>query len=201
MYKTLALCLTKKFIKMNLISPDKESVYSYGFEIILSTIVYAIIFLATALITSTLMTSLLFFVGFYLIRKFCGGYHASTYMKCHLMTATVHLIAIIFFHYFPHDAFYLFSIVSLLVCCILILIFAPVDHKNKPFIKNEFRRFRKKSCIYCGIIVIILSIAVVLRSKCNNNIYLFSYSLGTLTATLSMLGAKILNFHERRKHL
>ena len=58
MYKTLALCLTKKFIKLNLVPAEKEPVYSYGFEIILSMIVYALIFVITAIITSTLVTSL-----------------------------------------------------------------------------------------------------------------------------------------------
>lgn len=198
MYKTLALCLTKKFIKLNLVPAEKEPVYSYGFEIILSMIVYALIFVITAIITSTLVTSLIFFIGFYLIRKFCGGYHASTYLKCHFMSVLVHLVAIAFLRLFPQSLFYEFTIISLLISCVFILLFAPVDHKNKPFIKNEFQRFRKKSCIYCGLISVIILLTLILKARLGDNIYLFSYSLGTLSATLSMLGAKIINYYERR---
>lgn len=198
MYKTLAVCLTKKFIKLNLVPVEKEPVYSYGFEIILSMIVYAMIFIITAIITSTLAASLIFFIGFYLIRKFCGGYHASTYLKCHFMSVFVHLVAIAFFRLFPHYLFYEFAIVSLSVSCIFILLFAPVDHKNKPFIKNEFQRFRKKSCIYCVAVAIIVLLALVMKTRLGDSIYFFSYSLGTLSATLSMLGAKIINYYERR---
>lgn len=199
MYKFLSNSITDLFIKHNLISDVKKDIYVYGFEIIISTIVYALIFIISALVTSTFWESLVFFFGFHFVRKFCGGFHANTYLKCHLMTAITHYIAIGFLLFFPTKWQIAFSTTILYTCGLLIILFAPVDHKNKRFIKNEYRNFRKKSCIYGFIIFAISTICTIHGiTSTNYNIYVFAYSLGTVSATLSMLGAKLINLNERR---
>lgn len=80
MYKTISYKITDIFIKKKMITEDKKDIYLYGFEIVVSTIIYALIFILTAIVTSTLLYSIIFFIGFYFVRKFCGGFHASTYL-------------------------------------------------------------------------------------------------------------------------
>lgn len=200
MYKKLANLLTELFLSKNLILEDKKEIYLYGFELIASMIVYAIIFLFCALITSTLYTSIVFFLGFYLVRKFCGGFHANTHLMCNFMTTFTHLIAIAFLLWFPSLYRNIFNTITLLCCALLILLFAPVDHKNKKFIKNEYQNFKIKSCIYsCFILVIAIFNIIEIHLLIHKDIFIFAYSLGTLSATISMLSAKIINLNERRK--
>lgn len=199
MYKAISNNITELFIKHNLISDDKKEIYAYGFEIIISTIFYALIFIFSSLLTSTFWESIILFFGFHFIRKFCGGFHANTYLKCHFMTALTHFIAIGFILFFPSKLQVVFSTVNLYTCGLLIIFFAPVDHKNKRFIKNEYRSFRKKSIIYgCSVLTIATLYIFHIDTVINIGTYVFAYSLGTVSATLSMLGAKIINHNERR---
>lgn len=194
MYKTISYKITDIFIKKKMITEDKKDIYLYGFEIVVSTIIYALIFILTAIVTSTLLYSIIFFIGFYFVRKFCGGFHASTYLRCHLMTALTHFVAIGFLLFFPEDLKFFFNIAVLYICGALILFFAPVDHKNKRFIKNEYRNFKIKSCIYSIIIILVstLYLLEILRFD-NVDTWIFAYSIGTFSATISMLSAKIIN--------
>ena len=199
MYKAISNSITNMLIKKNLIPIENKEIYLYGFEIITSSIVYALIFLISALITSTLLSSLVFFVGFYFIRKFCGGFHADTYLKCHIMTAVTHYLAILLILFFPKTLLLSFSSTSLYCCSLLIFMFAPVDHKNKRFIKNEYRNFKVKACSYACIIIVLITIYLLNKTNLESfNIYLFAFSIGTLSATISMLSAKIINLYERR---
>ena len=199
MYKAISNNITELFIKHNLISDDKKEIYAYGFEIIISTIFYALIFIFSSLLTSTFWESIILFFGFHFIRKFCGGFHANTYLKCHFMTALTHFIAIGFILFFPSKLQVVFSTVNLYTCGLLIIFFAPVDHKNKRFIKNEYRSFRKKSILYgCSVLTIATLYIFHIDTVINIGTYVFAYSLGTVSATLSMLGAKIINHNERR---
>lgn len=200
MYKLIARKLTTIFIFNQLINEDKKEIYEYGFEILVSTVAYAFIFLLCAFITSTFWTSIFFFLGFYLIRKFCGGFHADTYIKCHIMSALNHVLVIIILKLLP-PTYYQFSINTILLfCCALIFLAAPVDHKDKRFVKNERQRFRIKSCIYGCFIILILVINILgIINLANFDIYVFAYSLGSLSATISMLSAKLINFYERSK--
>lgn len=200
MYKIISNRITDVFIKKEIIPEGKKDIYLYGFEIIISSVVYALIFILSAVITSTFVASVIFFVGFYLVRKFCGGFHASTYLKCHFMSVITHFIAIGFLLLFPTDLRLIFNIIVLYICGVTILLFAPVDHKNKRFIKNEYRNFRIKSCIYSCLIIIFSTLYFFKSSLLDNiNIYIFAYSLGTVSATISMLSAKIININERRQ--
>lgn len=199
-YKRVSFFLTDFFVKNNFIPKEKKDIYTYGFELLTSSVVYALIFLFCALITSTLYVSIIFFLGFYLVRKFCGGYHANTYVKCNLISIFSHLIAIALILWFPNSHIPLFNILTLFVCAFIILLFAPVDHKNKRFIKNEYRIFKIKSCIY-SCIILILAVLNTIRIPLTVTFdkYIFAYSIGTLSATISMICARIVNFKERRK--
>lgn len=200
MYNTISKSITNKLVSKSLISEDKKEVYTYGFEILISTAVYALIFVLCAILTSTFITSILFFFGFYFVRKFCGGMHADSYLKCHLMSAFNHLLVIAILLTFPEAYQLLFTVVSLGICSVMIFLFAPVDHKNKRFIKTEYQSFKKKSVLYGCIVLNVLLLTVICNLfHMNINIYVFAYSLGTLSATISMLGAKIINSNERRK--
>lgn len=195
LYKNLANNITSFFVKKNVIAESKKNVYSYGFEIILSTIVYEAIFLVLALITKTFFPSLLFWIGFFFIRKCCGGYHAHTYFACHIMFAANHLAFIFLLKMFLKSTDPRIAAVIVFVCAGIILLIAPVAHPNKPFIKNEYNNFKKKSRIYACVLIAI-SIIGLLPFMTYHAAY-WGYTIGTLSATISLLSAKIIYKPER----
>ena len=189
MYSKLAQSITENYIQKGIISEENRAVYRYGFEVLCSTIVYTLIFIIIAALSGLILPSLFFLLGFFIVRKLCGGYHAKTYLKCHLLFALNHLAFITLLKYVPIAKNPIFLSTSLLLCSTMIFIFAPVDHPNKPFKGNEYKKFRIKSRLYC---IIVVSVAVInyLYSIPYNTV-LSSYMFGTVSATISLLSAKI----------
>ena len=196
MYAKLAKKLTDSFVKKGSVKEEEADIYVYGFQLILSSASYALIFIIISILTNVLLASAVFFAGFYVIRTFCGGFHASTYLRCHVLFAANHLAFIALLYLIPSDMIKVVSSILYALCIISILLFAPVDHKNKRFIKNEYRRFRKKSVIYGFVLVLVLLLVIFDILPAGK--LLLSHSIGTLSATVSLIAAKIINKYERR---
>ena len=190
MYKKSARYLTNQFVKHGSISQEKVNVYAYGFEILISTIIYTIIFLITAAITDTILESLLFWFGFFIVRTIAGGYHAKTYIFCHILFLLNHIAFIVILKSIPSDAIIFLNSCSMLTSAICLFKFAPVDHPNKRFTKNEKNKFRAGSVAYAFLILAITSLAFAFHFL-NNALYL-SYSIGTFSASTSVVIAKII---------
>lgn len=201
MYKRLAVSLTNTFLSKKIITCDKRDICEYGFEMLISNFVYMIIFIVTAIITNTFIESLLFWLGLFIIRKIAGGHHANSYISCHILFALNHVFFIIAAKMLPKDLIN-FSICLLLSFSIVLVAFcAPVDHKNKPFIKSEYKRYKKLSRIYCVVLFTILISFIIIQTTNKttaicDELY-FSFSFGTASATISLLSAKIIRYKER----
>lgn len=196
MYRNIASKLTSFFICRKIIDAEKEELYLYGFEILLSSIGYFAIFLLAAVISKTILDSFLFWFGLFLVRKTAGGHHANSYTACHILFLINHLIFIAAFKFTPLFVYHWSSISIFLLCATLILFFAPVDHKNKPFIKNEYKRYRMISVLYSYLLICIATLGIFRVIAITN--LLFSFSIGTFSATISLLFGKITRNKERK---
>ena len=122
----------------------------FGLECTLSEVskivAYFIIFAVFSL-TGYYFVALAFFC---ITRIFAGGYHADTYLMCFIVSFSILTIGILTGSQFglPITA----RIFFLLVSIILVWIFAPVDHPNKPIISME----RRKRFKYLSVAVFII---------------------------------------------
>lgn len=73
MYEMFAKAVTCKLVCNGIINETKQEVYAYGFELLISYFVYFVIFTCISLLTSTLVESYCFLVGFMFVRKYAGG--------------------------------------------------------------------------------------------------------------------------------
>lgn len=197
MYRRIAIKITDWFIKKGTIDEAKKEIYYYGFELLLSSTIYFLIFLGIAFFTKSVFASFFFWLGLFIVRKVAGGHHAGSYRKCHLLFAANHIAFVILLKLFPISLYYISIIVILLFSLLSILLFAPVDHKNKPFIKTEYKRFKRFSRIYCLILAIIIVVFSLKIFKANSLV--FGFAIGTLSATISLLCAKIIRAKERKQ--
>lgn len=196
MYRALASKLTTFFVKKNVIEEKNKDIYAYGFEMIIATIVYGIIFLAIAALTRTVLESIFFWLGLFIIRKTAGGHHAKSYHSCHLLFAANHILYICLLKIFPIQ-YYGTTVISVLIFSLSCVFFlAPVDHKNKSFIKGEYKRFKLLSRIYCIVLLALVLLFIFNIFKANS--LAFSYTVGTLSATISLISAKIIRNKERK---
>ena len=82
----LSKLLTIKLISNGKINKNDEELYIYGFFMLLSQAMFFVITCIFGLIIKILLESIIFYVGFQLIRKYAGGYHATTETLCEILT-------------------------------------------------------------------------------------------------------------------
>lgn len=186
------------FLKKQIINNKNKDVYLYGFEILISTLVYTLIFFFTALLTNTMLSSFVFWIGFYILRTLSGGYHAKSYLSCHVLFFINHIIFIITLYCIPNQYKALVAIIMIIISTLLVLLFSPVDHPNKPFINNEKQRFKILSNLYIIGVSIIFVVLYVISVELLIN-YSMSFAIGTLSAAISLLSAKIIYQKEGKK--
>ncbi|MBR6548745.1 MAG: accessory gene regulator B family protein [Clostridia bacterium] len=189
MYSYLSNKITIHFIKKGIIKQSDFENYAYGFEILISEIVYCLIMAIIALITHSLLTSLLFFLAFYIYRSVAGGYHAKTYLRCHIIFAINQLLCIGTIYHLPSLVIPYFCMLSLLLSAIITFLVAPIDHENKPFSEKEYSRYKAKSRYY--ILLSLLIVLSLLAFGYGSNKYCLAYCIGLLSGNLSVLYAKI----------
>lgn len=193
MYKKISTIVANIFLKKKILAEDKYALFKYGCELIISNIVYTLIFLIISILTNTFVPSLLFYAGFLITRNFCGGYHASSYIRCHLLFAFNHFLFIVFVYLLPNNLYTVFLILFSIICFFSIAIWAPVDHKNKQFTKGEYHFFRKCSLFLSILIATGISVSIIFLPT---TIYVISIMFGILSAVISMLVAK----YQRRNY-
>ena len=88
--------LSKKIVNQLNILDDEQELYEYGFFILLSQILYFIIAIIIGTICGTVFESIIFYIAFQFIRRYAGGYHASTETRCEIFS-TLSILACIGF--------------------------------------------------------------------------------------------------------
>ena len=82
MLKKISKNMAHFFVVQNAAKPEYEEVYAYGAEILLSTIINGCIAATIAILTKTIIPSIIFLTVFIIMRRTAGGYHADTHMGC-----------------------------------------------------------------------------------------------------------------------
>lgn len=196
MYKKLSNVLTDKFVELGIVESQQHDVYCYCFEIFLSYVAYALVFIVLAVFTGTFFYSLLFGVAFFTTRSIAGGYHAATYSACHLLSLLNQGLFILLIVFLPQEYHPVASVGATLMSSALLLIFAPIDHPNKPFIKTERKRFRRICCVYAYVIPVVIVALVLFATQLST--YILSFSLGFFSAAFALLSAKIQQTKEKQ---
>ena len=85
MITALAQIISGYLIKNKIIDNTKLDIYIYGFEIMISNIICFGMGLVIGAVCSEFIECILFLIVFILLRRYCGGYHAETYLKCDII--------------------------------------------------------------------------------------------------------------------
>lgn len=136
--KNLAQSLLKRADKPQY----SQDVYTYGFELIISTAVGLLAILLLSMLFSNLLVGIVFIISFVPLRLFTGGYHASTYGRCFTVSILTYMMLLII-----HEAINRIVgsevIISLFVCAAWYIIKnAPKMHHNQ--VLSEMKIVRSK---------------------------------------------------------
>lgn len=150
--------ITDFFITKKIIDENQKDIYQYGTEVTISTVISFLITLVSALLTGHILETAIFYVVFVYARKYNGGYHADTYLKCNIIY-TINLLAVLLISVSAVGNFMAFHMFILCFSYFLVTWkFAPIDNENKPLDSDERKKYGRISRIFS---VLFICIAVI----------------------------------------
>lgn len=84
MISYLSRFITLFLLQNKIVEQEKCDVYEYGFEVIISTIIGFILIFTSGILLNELLSSMIFYAMFIIVRQYTGGYHANSHLKCKL---------------------------------------------------------------------------------------------------------------------
>ena len=141
MLNKMAGKLAKKLAECS--DADKEEIYIYGLELIISTFLGLSSILLLSCLLSCFTSGLVFISVFVPLRLFTGGYHAATYSKCFVISNISYLLILlvrdITFEIFP---MWIWSFLLIVMCCYIIKN-APIINSAQPISESRQKRNKK----------------------------------------------------------
>lgn len=165
-------------VKTNLnTDSDETDIIIYGAINLFQTINSILWVIIVGFFTGALYETLLFSITASILRKYSGGVHASSPMRCTIIGAVSSGI----FGGFINRFFYksniniviIFSVLLIIISLLIILKKAPVDSIQKPIDDDSMKKsFRKKSILFIFIITFIAINFLLLYIVNRNVIYI-----------------------------
>lgn len=185
MIKQFAGTITSFLIHDYIIKEEDREIYQYGTEQIIINLIALAVVCIIAFSTNSWKQVIFWLSGMLPIRVVAGGYHASTPVRCNLLTVTIFLLNMIVINVLKKHMIPIILRCFICIIFISIMFFAPVDHKNKVLEQNEYLIAKRKSRIMgIAIVVLCLALSIILGVR---NVILTSTIMGAFTASVSLI--------------
>lgn len=148
MIHKLASKLTEFICSHKKVSPDMVEIYTYGFEIAISSILNFVLVLCCGIVLGDILASIIYLFVFIFLRLFTGGYHATTYLRCNITMIVSFLLTYALYRtliWLNVDIRILEAI--MLVDAVPIILFAPVKNPHKELTPDEVKKFQVMSIV------------------------------------------------------
>lgn len=145
MFTRISQKLTNRLLYKGIIDKDSYEIYQYGMEQFIISILNMLTLMILGILFGMLWNGLLFVIAFLFLRKYAGGYHASTPLRYYLMTIGVITATLSVMKYVELDIFVCVELLTMSSGIILLL--SPVESENKPLDGIEKLIYRKKTII------------------------------------------------------
>ena len=145
MINKLSKYLTEKLLSNGDIEKDEQDLYVYGLFMLISQLMLFVLSCIFSLIFGCLFEGIIFYIAFQLIRKYAGGYHASTESACEILSTLSVMLCIIVIKLSMKYSFQLPLLIIAFFSAVTIFVLCPLDTAEKPLSDKEYRYFRKIS--------------------------------------------------------
>lgn len=181
MISKLSNYLTDKLLSNGTIGDEDKELYIYGLFMLLSQLMFFIITCIFGLVLNCIIESIIFYISFQFIRKYAGGYHASTETRCEILSTLSILACIVVIRLSKTYDIQTVLLLITTLSAVCIFVFCPLDTPEKPLSDKEFKYFRKVSWIILFVIVVAIAVS-----------YVFKFQMVTVPCCLSLILESIL---------
>lgn len=145
-------------VSHGIIRDEQYEEYVYILTMLLNIFATDITLLLIGVLMNMTWECIAFWLVYMLLRKYCGGLHFSTSLRCYLSSCIMCPIVLLFIRFMPFNAAILTAITILAAIALFIL--SPVEAENKPLDEKETAVFGKAARLLTAAVVIMYSIMV-----------------------------------------
>ncbi|WOC32666.1 MULTISPECIES: accessory gene regulator ArgB-like protein [Caproicibacterium] len=145
MEKQLSYRIAEKLVKYGAVTQENCETYAYGISLMLNACLHIATTVVIGAAFHMLSECLLFYLGFAVLRRFAGGYHAGSPAKCYLLSCLVVAAVLLVVKYIEAKWTVPVDFVLVFLCGISVLQLAPVEDANKPLDSEEIRHYKRTS--------------------------------------------------------
>ena len=164
-----------------IVAPEKNKIYAYGMELVLSGLVNVLSVLLISILIFHPADGLLFLVAFIPLRTTAGGYHANSHLSCNIVFLSTFVALECLGHLLLKYGSVILYLAIAVISLVTLLILSPSEAKSKPLTPEQRRRNRRRSLIL-GFLIWGLQAPAP---------WCTSYYLGVIAASISMWAAQI----------
>ena len=124
-------------IKNEIISGNSKDVYVYGLDLIISGLISTLAVVLAGSIIGEFFYAMIFNIIMVVVRIYTGGYHASTHVKCTISYIIIFIISIILLRSEFMSINQIVDITASLLALLIIIIYAPLENKNKILSESQ----------------------------------------------------------------
>ena len=175
-----------------IVAPEKNKIYAYGMELVLSGLVNILFILLTSILFFNPLDGLLFLAAFIPLRTTAGGYHANSHLSCNLICIGTFIVL-------ESLGYWIFEYVSVIiylgmaiVSIVTLLVLSPSEAKNKPLTPERRLCNRQRSLILGGLNFVIG--CFLIWGFQAPTPWCTSYYLGVIAASISMWATDVVSF-------
>ena len=140
-------------MKYGTLSNEDKGIYVFGIYQTMVSALEILLMLVTGILCGVGWQCVIFLVSFVVLRRYAGGYHASTLPRCVLMSWSIVFGACMWAKFILFDI----TVQSLLflLAALIVLIYAPIEDSHKKLYDYEIQKYWRYSLIILGIYSII----------------------------------------------
>lgn len=183
--------------KNNIIIKQEEPIYIYGAELILNFLAAIVTFFLISIFFNQMFNTLIFITVFCVLRGCAGGYHASSFIKCYILSVSIFIILMLLNKYLSID-FKMALVWPLFLLGQLVLVLtAPSQNLVNPKTETEMKKNRKLMFLWLCVIDTVMLMCWI-NSVVSWSYFTISYTL-IAVAILSVINAIQYYFNLRRR--
>lgn len=194
MINKLSIRLTERLLSNGTISDEDKDLYIYGLFMLFSHLMFFIIACIFGLILGCIFESIIFYIAFQFIRRYAGGYHASTETRCEIFSSLSILACIVVIKLLKTYDFQTVLLLITILSAVCIFIFCPLDTPEKPLSDKEFKYFRKVSWLILLVIVTVIIVSYFLKL----NILITPCCMSLILESILLTSGKIKRVYQKK---
>lgn len=135
--------LSKKIVEHYCKKDSNEiELYVFGVNQGLNMILNIVTALFIGILFGEFFQALLFMFAYIPLRSYAGGYHTETPLRCYIFSIILLTVVLIGIKYIsaPDLVYYFVLIMALFI----VILLSPVENKNKPLDKTEYKIYKKR---------------------------------------------------------